>query len=541
MFGNRLECESVRRWLQMSTPILATELVKGHPAFTLPAGCSLAVTPGLYFSRRGRDLLLVEPESASWCILSQDQWNVLRRLCSEMPLATAENVSGRRTDNWPAGPEGSRLHSRDCPPAEELNRLLALLYSRNMISLNGQTYYEPRQMWDTQRYPHYFNLHMTEACNLACKYCRVDSPKVAPMMSSDTCRRIIRRILEEIPSPTAMIGFHGGEPMLDLAAIEAGIDESRRVVERANKKVSFAMQTNGTMLSPKTVARLKKLNVSVGVSIDGPPRVHDKVRVFRDGHGSSDRVRHGIRAARRYGLEVGFLAVVHDPADYVDVLDYMVRELGARSVRLNYSALEGRAKGKLMFPVDRAESFAREWIKLLDYAEAYHKDTGVWLDISDLNLFITHLVSKERPHMCYRSPCGLGNAILGFSDAGQIYLCEEMIGNSLFRIGDISSATPLSEQMDRSETRANLLKARCVENVSKCASCTWRRFHGAGCTAKVFAYFGTVTKEDPMCRFYSVIFEELMWRLWNKPELVSLMGQYEPWPMMSFGIAAAHS
>ena len=70
------------------------------------------------------------------------------------------------------------------------------------------------------------------------------------------------------------------------------------------------------------------------------------------------------------------------------------------------------------------------------------------------------------------------------------------------------------------------MDTRKIENLSKCSTCAWKRFHGGGCTSKTFAYFETVEKEDPMCRFYHIVFEELMWRLWENPELAHLSGYY---------------
>jgi uncharacterized protein len=286
------------------------------------------------------------------------------------------------------------------------------------------------------------------------------------------------------------------------------------------------MQTNGTFLSPKTVAWLKALDIQVGVSLDGPPEIHDKRRIFHSGKPSSSHVDRGIAAAHAAGVKPGYLAVVHDPKDYVKVLDYIVTERHTHSMRINYSSYEGRARDVLEFSIDRAAEFAAEWLRMVDYAEAFYDRRGIWLDIADLNLFVFHLVSKARPHMCYRSPCGIGNSILGFSHEGQIYLCDEVVGNPLFQVGHIRDAKSLKDQLDQSGRKRRMMELRKVENQTKCSTCTWKRFHGGGCTSKTFAFFGDIRKEDPMCRFYHVIFEELMWRLWKRPDLANLAGQY---------------
>lgn len=473
-----------------------------------------SVTPDLYRSRRDDEVLLVEPESASWCVLDAAQWAVFARM--------ADFAGPRRLKDAACGGGLSR---------EAFDDLVRMLFYRNMIALDGRTYFAPEHLWPVQRYPHYYNIHVTDGCNLACRYCRVNSRKYAPMMTPQTAALIARRIVEEIPSHAVTLGFHGGEPMLNLRAVRAGVEAANEAVARLkgterDRPVKFSMQTNGTMLSAKTAAVLKKLKVSVGVSIDGPPDLHDSQRVFHNGRGTSYVLGRGMKRAAAAGVKVGYLSVVHDPARYVDVLDYLVRELGARSMRINFSMPEGRAKDLLSFPDERGEAFARHWLKMVDYAEAHHTRTGVWLDIEDLNLFVYFLLSKQRPHMCYRSPCGLGNSILGFSHDGRIYLCDEVVGNRAFCIGDIRDATDLATLLDKSDIRRTMMNARRLENLGRCSGCAWRRFHGSGCASKTFAHYGSVEKEDPMCRFYQIVFEELMWRVWKNPELAGLSGHY---------------
>lgn len=484
------------------------------------------LAPDLYFSRRDSKVLIVEPETASWCVLTQPEWVVFRRM-GGTPTVEKRNTSRSEPKGGLFGRAIRQIDFEDQIKDSDFFQFLYRLFRRNMISVNGASFSQPGSLWNVQEYPHYYNLHITEACNLACKYCLSHSPKTGPMMMTpETCRLIVRRALEEIPSERALIGFHGGEPLLNLKAIEEGVAEGKEIASRLGKSVRFSLQTNGTLLSSKTASILKEVGIDVGVSMDGPRHIHDQNRVFSSGEGSHSAVERGLRAAAEAGLRTSFLAVVHRAEDYGEVLDYFVRDLGVHWVRINHVSFQGRAKDTLDFPVDRGEAFAREWVKMIDYAVAHHDRTGVWLDIDDLNVFVFHLLFKERPMMCHRSPCGIGNSILGFGCDGQIYLCDEMVGNPLFRLGSVYEATRLNELLDKSPVKNSMMSMRKVENVSKCSACPWRRLHGTGCASKAYAAFGTVQKDDPMCRFYQVVFEELMWRLWEKPDLVHLAGHY---------------
>ena len=473
--------------------------------------------PGLYFSPRAGRVLIVEPESASWLVMPSETFQFLVERGLLAPGAVTRS-SQKLSD----------LYSGLSPDFQAtLDRWLYRLFTGNMLAVNGYGYHQPSRLWAVQKYPHYFNIHLTEACNLACRYCRVGDSRVPQsLMAVETCKKIIRRVIEEIPGTKIIIGFHGGEPLLNPDCISEGSRYAREVASSTGKEITLSLQTNGLLLR-KYSQLLKELNVEVGVSIDGPAPVHNRHRVFGSGRGSFEEVMAGIQAARQAGLNPGYLAVIHHPEDYLPVARFMVETLGATSFRLNFSCYEGRAKEELDFDPTRAAAFARNWLQLVDFVLEHHRRTGLWLSIDDLNLFVAHLLTGDRPHMCYRSPCGAGNAILGFGADGRIYLCEELVGKDQFCLGHIDTAPPLAGLLEESRMYARVSESRKVENVAACAGCPWRKFHGAGCLNKSFEYFGDTEHRDPMCHFYRVVFEELMWKLTDNPELVNLISYYK--------------
>ncbi|MDD8020081.1 MAG: radical SAM protein [Acidobacteriota bacterium] len=473
--------------------------------------------PDLYLSPRDQRVLLVEPETASWLILPRVEFGFLVKRGLMKP--DSDGRSWRKL-----GEISSDLNSES---AHQLRSCLYRLFIKDMITINGYSYHQPSTLWAIQRYPHYFNLHLTESCNLACRYCRVNhnGPELM-MMSAETCKRIIRRVLEEIPGEKCIIGFHGGEPLLNIDCVLEGSKYAREVASSLGKSVTLSLQTNGLLLA-KYSQLLKELKVDVGISIDGAEEIHNRYRVFRSGRGSFDEVMSGIQSAHQAGLSTGYLAVIHDPENYLPVARFMTESLKARSFRLNFSCYEGRAKKELDFDPGRAAEFARHWLELVDFAREDHQLNGDWLSIDDLNVFMAHLVSKDRPQMCYRSPCGAGNAILGFGHDGKIYLCEELVGKEEFCLGDINDAPRLTQLLDESEICARVKEKRKVENVAACADCPWKRFHGAGCLNKGFEFFGDLEHRDAMCYFYRTIFEELIWKLTDNRELVNLINYYK--------------
>jgi radical SAM protein with 4Fe4S-binding SPASM domain len=146
------------------------------------------------------------------------------------------------------------------------------------------------------------------------------------------------------------------------------------------------------------------------------------------------------------------------------------------------------------------------------------------LVVHDLDYMLRNLTSKKRNHMCMRSPCGLGGAILSFSEDGDVYACEEYEEGTkgIFHLGrledlDLGNLAAMSRPLQ-------ILWERRVERIPRCSRCTLRNFCGGGCTHKALAWWGDLLREDPMCRFFELTFTELMWKIWDEPDLVPALG-----------------
>ena len=75
-----------------------------------------------------------------------------------------------------------------------------------------------------------------------------------------------------------------------------------RVVEYANQQaaalgrsIDFSLTTNATLLTPAIIEFLSDNRIGVTVSMDGPPELHDALRVFANGRGSYDIIAPKVR------------------------------------------------------------------------------------------------------------------------------------------------------------------------------------------------------------------------------------------------------
>lgn len=178
-------------------------------------------------------------------------------------------------------------------------------------------------------------------CNLDCGYCFfLTKESLYPgdrfRMTDDVLDAYIHQLLDSQPDGEVNIAWQGGEPTL------MGLDFFRRAVtlaerlRRPGQQLLHTIQTNGTLLTDAWAEFLAEHRFLVGLSIDGPPGVHDRYRVDKSGLPSSERVIRGLARLEAHGVEVNVLCTVnaanqHQPRE---VYRYFRDELGLRHIQL---------------------------------------------------------------------------------------------------------------------------------------------------------------------------------------------------------------
>jgi uncharacterized protein len=152
-------------------------------------------------------------------------------------------------------------------------------------------------------------------CNLDCTYCYyLEKETLFPRgtnfrMTPEVLEAYIRDYLAHQSGNEVSMAWQGGEPTL------LGVDYFRQIVELqkrhgGGRKVSNAIQTNGTRLDAEWCRFFRENNFLVGLSIDGPRKLHDTYRVDKGGKPTFDRVMAGLQLLKRHGVEFNTLTVV---------------------------------------------------------------------------------------------------------------------------------------------------------------------------------------------------------------------------------------
>lgn len=155
------------------------------------------------------------------------------------------------------------------------------------------------------------------SCNLACDYCfYLDTTELYPevedfRMSVDTLETYIEQMFEAHPGPVVTFSWQGGEPtLLGIEFFETVIDLQRKHAP-SGTDVQNCLQTNGTILDDDWGRFLAENEFLVGISLDGPKRLHDRYRRTRGDATTFDRVMNGLTVLNSHDVEYNVLCVLN--------------------------------------------------------------------------------------------------------------------------------------------------------------------------------------------------------------------------------------
>lgn len=153
------------------------------------------------------------------------------------------------------------------------------------------------------------------ACNLRCTYCYyLKTAALYPAggrMTDAVLERVTAAYLHAHPGPEVVFGWQGGEPLLMGIAFYQRALAYQRQYARPHQRVVNAIQTNGTLLTDAWAALFAEHRFLVGISLDGPPALHDAYRQDPTHGGSYERVVAGLQTLLRHQVDVNALVTVH--------------------------------------------------------------------------------------------------------------------------------------------------------------------------------------------------------------------------------------
>lgn len=267
-------------------------------------------------------------------------------------------------------------------------------------------------------------------CNLACKYCFEGTRKGKLYMSADTADMFVdyvrSRDLEG--KDTINIMFYGGEPLLSMDTIARISEKLLTIAEAREMEYEFCLTSNGTLLTPRNVEKLKSLGlIGASITLDGPKHVHDAYRPFKTGKGSFDVIVDNIEnACSLIDVQIGGNFTQGNYRAFPELLDcFLDRGLTPDKIaQVRFDPVVNE-KSEFAFP---------------DFHEGFLSVNEPWLD--EAIVFLREEILKRGFRTLAVGPavCMMeirDNVAVNYD--GTLYKCPGLIGRKEFCVGDLAS------------------------------------------------------------------------------------------------------
>ena len=293
-------------------------------------------------------------------------------------------------------------------------------------------------------------LHLTNQCNLRCKYCFVElGPE---RMSRDVAFAAVKLGMSDDSKMSGLL-FYGGEPLLERQLIYDVVDYTQAIRSKTGHAFYYKMTTNGTLLDEEFLKFAEKVNLTIGFSCDG--LAQDDCRLFPDGSGSFAVIEEKIPLLLKYqpyavGMSVVDPSTVHRASEIVGFLfDKGFRYI---HVGVNYCRTAPWTREKLDILESEYKKIAEMYIKWTKAEEKFYISS---FDMKILSHLKGEKYNVDRSKMAVNQP--------SVAPDGKIYSASRYLGDSNFQIGDVFSGIDKEKQKMISEKGAIPLDA--------CAKC----------------------------------------------------------------------
>ncbi|MEW5956985.1 MAG: anaerobic sulfatase maturase [Chloroflexota bacterium] len=321
-------------------------------------------------------------------------------------------------------------------------------------------------------------------CNLDCQYCYFLSkellyPGSRFRMAHELLAEYTRQYIAAQQVPAVTFAWQGGEPtLMGLDFFELAVELQQKYC-RPGMKIYNALQTNGTTLDNDWGRFFHKHNFLVGLSLDGPPEIHNTYRVDKRGRGSFAQVMAGLEILKKHRVEFNILTTVQaaNAGHPLEVYRFLRDEAGARFIQfipiVERANETGFQEGE---PVTRRSVTGQQYGDFLIavFDEWVGRDVGrVFVQIFDVSLAAW---LGQRPGLCiFEETCGTA---LALEHNGDLFSCDHYVEPG-YRLGNIQEI-PLLELVGSAAQR-QFGQAKRETLPGDCRECEVRFVCNGGC------------------------------------------------------------
>lgn len=372
-------------------------------------------------------------------------------------------------------------------------------------------------------------LCITDACNLACKYCFVEQHP--HYMSLQTAKDAVdyawnNYLIKKEKNQNnknynckCTVNFFGGEPMLMFDSIIKPIIEYAK--EKQYNEIEWGITTNGTLLNEEKIKYLHNNKVGFLLSIDGFKTTQDYNRPCQNGESSFDKVFSNIPILLQYYPNLTFRSTIYEDTVEHCFENYLFAEkLGFKSYFCVPDVLTGK------WNEDKLNILKEQMHKIFQYRLLQYSNNIIPMNFSrekdDFRNIKNFIINKEEKQI--KDPlmrCGLGTGLGAIGYNGNIYGCQEFTSqgeNTLFYIGNIyKNGIDIQKHSELLKMYQNGIKQKKFNDICNNKDCiryelciTHHHFNYF-CPAQCYHLFTEMNQKNKIsCIYEQIIFKECL-------------------------------
>ena len=336
-------------------------------------------------------------------------------------------------------------------------------------------------------------LHVTNACNLRCRYCYLRKSDEA--MTPETGRAAIDAIFRSMllhRFSAIKLKYAGGEPTLNFSLVIRLHEYAAELAQQYGCGLEGVVLSNGVSLTPAMIDAMLAHDLRLMISLDGIGPAHDSQRVFANGLGSFHAVSRSIERVQANGLT---------PAISITITDRNVNSL-AETVAW---VLERNLPFSLNFyrENDASASFQDLQLRegrLIEGMRAAFQVVEANLPRRSLRAALLDRTNLAVPHT---HTCSVGSNYMVIDPQGRIGQCQMQMQQS---------STSVEAHDPLAFIRANLsgIQNVPVDEKEGCRNCEWRYWCTGGCPLQTFRATGRYDVQSPNCSIYKALFPDVL-------------------------------
>jgi uncharacterized protein len=294
------------------------------------------------------------------------------------------------------------------------------------------------------------------------------------MMSLEVAKASVDRLIAESnPNVGVVVGYMGGEPLLNRGVVHETTKYAAKAAQKAGRRIRFSLTTNGTMLLPEDAELFAEFPFTLAVSIDGNQQQHDAIRRMNDGSSSYEQLLAGVNILNRYGRPQHLAArvtVTPKTGELLPILDHIL-SLGFDEV--GFATVLVSPDPNLTFSTADFPVFLERMIACGEKA-VQEIVAGRPYPFSNLETALQEIHrGSHRPY-----PCGAGAAYLSANAEGKLFACHRLIDDPQFAMGSVQGGSdPIARSAHLAQSHVDLMEP--------CNKCWARYLCGGGCYHEV--------------------------------------------------------